>query len=105
VLSISVSAPRDLKEITYITDKFIKQNLETVQDVGSVTMLGTRKRAVQVTVGIAGETWAFAPALRNALIRGDVGPSRPSVSPTTLMTAVRLMRGLRQRWNMETTRA
>src|SRR5881409_2707199 len=31
VISISVSAPRDLKEITYVTDKFIKQNLETVQ--------------------------------------------------------------------------
>ncbi|TAK96832.1 MAG: efflux RND transporter permease subunit, partial [Verrucomicrobia bacterium] len=52
VLSISVSAPRDLKEITYITDKFIKQNLETVQDVGSVTMIGTRTRAVQVTVDV-----------------------------------------------------
>src|SRR6185369_15851670 len=35
VLSISVSAPRDLKEISYISDKYIKQNLETVQDVGS----------------------------------------------------------------------
>src|SRR5262249_308143 len=38
VLSISVSAPRDLKEITYITEKAIKENLETVPDVGSVTM-------------------------------------------------------------------
>src|SRR5437879_4739739 len=32
VISISVSAPRDLKEITYITEKYIKENLETVQD-------------------------------------------------------------------------
>src|SRR6266571_2833061 len=32
VISISVTAPRDLKEITYVTDKYIKQNLETVQD-------------------------------------------------------------------------
>src|SRR6478609_8430813 len=38
VISLSVSAPRDLKEITYITDKYIKQNLETVTDVGSVSM-------------------------------------------------------------------
>src|SRR5947207_3771769 len=30
VVSISVSAPRDLKETTYITDKFIKKNHETV---------------------------------------------------------------------------
>jgi len=52
VVSISVSAPRDLKEISYITDKFIKQNLETVQDVGSISMVGARTRAVQVSVDI-----------------------------------------------------
>jgi len=48
VLSISVSAPRDLKEISYLTEKQIKENLETVPDVGSVTMVGSRTRAVQV---------------------------------------------------------
>jgi hydrophobic/amphiphilic exporter-1 (mainly G- bacteria), HAE1 family len=52
VISLSVSAPRDLKEITYITDKFIKQNLETVQDVGSISMAGARTRAVQVSIDI-----------------------------------------------------
>src|SRR4051812_12478731 len=52
VISISVSAPRDLKEITYITDKYIKQNLETVKDVGSVSMIGARTRAVQVSVDV-----------------------------------------------------
>jgi HAE1 family hydrophobic/amphiphilic exporter-1 len=52
VISISVSAPRDLKEITYITDKFIKQNLETVPDVGSISMAGARTRAVQVSIDI-----------------------------------------------------
>src|SRR5881628_2173504 len=52
VVSISVSAPRDLKEISYITDKFIKQNLETVTDVGSVSMIGARTRAVQVSVDV-----------------------------------------------------
>jgi HAE1 family hydrophobic/amphiphilic exporter-1 len=52
VISLSVSAPRDLKEITYITDKFIKQNLETVPDVGSISMAGTRTRAVQVAIDI-----------------------------------------------------
>src|SRR5213594_2915172 len=52
VLSISVSAPRELKEITYIADKFIKQNLETVLDVGSVSLIGARTRAVQVSVDI-----------------------------------------------------
>src|SRR5262245_26157092 len=52
VITISISAPRDLKEITYITDKFIKQNLETVRDVGSISMAGARTRAVQVSVDI-----------------------------------------------------
>ncbi|MEO7300852.1 MAG: efflux RND transporter permease subunit [Verrucomicrobiota bacterium] len=53
VMSISVSAPRDLKEISYITEKQIKENLETVPDVGAVNMVGARTRAVQVTVDIA----------------------------------------------------
>ena len=52
VLSISVSAPRDLKEITYIAEKQIKENLETVPDVGAVSMGGSRARAVQVAVDI-----------------------------------------------------
>ena len=52
VISISVSAPRDLKEITYIADKQLKQNLETVQDVGAVNIVGGRTRAVQIEVDL-----------------------------------------------------
>ncbi|MBI3413973.1 MAG: efflux RND transporter permease subunit [Verrucomicrobia bacterium] len=52
VLSISVAAARDLKEITYLADKQIKQNLETVPDVGAVNIVGARTRAVQVAVDI-----------------------------------------------------
>ena len=52
VMSLSVSAPRDLKEITFIVDKQIKQILETVSDVGAVIMNGGRTRAVQVAVDI-----------------------------------------------------
>src|SRR5437870_3354676 len=52
VMSLSVSAPRDLKEITYIVDRQIKQILETVPDVGAVIMAGGRTRAVQVAVDI-----------------------------------------------------
>ena len=52
VISISVTAPRDLKEISYITDKYVKQSLETVRDVGSVSMAGARTRAVQISVDI-----------------------------------------------------
>src|SRR5258706_10817187 len=52
VISISMSGPRDLREITYIVDKQIKQNLETVMDVGAVNIVGGRTRAVQVAVDI-----------------------------------------------------
>ncbi len=52
VLGLSVSAPRDLREITFLTDKKIKQNLETVSDVGSINLAGTRVRAVQVEVDV-----------------------------------------------------
>src|SRR6266700_2244728 len=52
VISLSVSAPRDLKEISYIVDRQIKQILETVPDVGAVIMAGGRTRAVQVAVDI-----------------------------------------------------
>jgi HAE1 family hydrophobic/amphiphilic exporter-1 len=50
VVSVCVSAPRDLKEITFVADKQIKQNLETVPDVGAVNIVGARVRAVQVAV-------------------------------------------------------
>src|SRR3954452_25022296 len=52
IVSLSVSAPRDLREITYIVDKQIKQNLETVLNVGAVNIVGGRTRAVQVSVDI-----------------------------------------------------
>src|ERR1043165_1797625 len=74
VISLSVSAPRDLKEITYITDKYIKQNLETVKDVGSVSMIGARTRAVQVSVDTE-KLRAYAVTIddvRKALARQNV---------------------------------
>ena len=52
VMSVSISAPRELKEVSYITDKQIKENLETVPDVGAVNLVGARTRAVQVSVDI-----------------------------------------------------
>src|SRR6476620_5007027 len=74
VISLSVSAPRDLKEITYITDKYIKQNLETVTDVGSVSMAGARTRAVQVSVDVE-KLRAYAVTIgdvRTALARQNI---------------------------------
>ncbi len=74
VIAISVNAPRDLKEISYITDKFIKQSLETVSDVGSVSMAGARARAVQVSVDI-GKLRAYGLTIddvRKALDRQNI---------------------------------
>src|SRR4051812_40785137 len=52
VISISMSGPRDLREITYIADKTVKQNLETVLDVGAVNIVGGRTRAIQVAADV-----------------------------------------------------
>lgn len=52
VLSISLSGPRDLKELTFLADKLLKQNLETVTDVGAVTLSGVRTRAVRIDIDI-----------------------------------------------------
>lgn len=50
VFSVAVSSPRDLKELTFLVDRRLKENLETVQDVGAIQMIGSRVRAVQVAV-------------------------------------------------------
>lgn len=52
VIAVSISAPRDLREITYVADKSIKQNLETVLDVGAVNIVGGRTRAIQVAADV-----------------------------------------------------
>lgn len=48
IYSFSVSAPRSQKEITEIADKRLKQVLETLPDVGSVSLLGERRREIQL---------------------------------------------------------
>ena len=50
VMSLAVSAPRSLREITEITDKQIKQNIESLAGVGQVRFIGDRKREVQVNI-------------------------------------------------------
>ena len=52
IMSISVSGDRDLREITQIADKTIRQSLETVPDVGAVNLVGARYRALQVAVDL-----------------------------------------------------
>src|SRR5574342_311967 len=50
VLGIVVSARRDQREITEFADKQIKQPLETINGVGSITFVGDRKREIQVVL-------------------------------------------------------
>jgi HAE1 family hydrophobic/amphiphilic exporter-1 len=50
ILAIVVSARRDQREITESVDKRIKQPLETITGVGSITLVGDRKREIQVTL-------------------------------------------------------
>jgi HAE1 family hydrophobic/amphiphilic exporter-1 len=48
VLAVVVSGQRSPREITEIADKRIKRQLETVKDVGAITLIGARRREIQV---------------------------------------------------------
>jgi hydrophobic/amphiphilic exporter-1 (mainly G- bacteria), HAE1 family len=48
VLTLVVFAKRSPKELTQIADKQIKQVLETVQDVGEVSLMGDRRREIRI---------------------------------------------------------
>jgi len=50
ILGIVVSARRDPREITEFVDKRIKQPLESISGVGSITFVGDRKREIQVVL-------------------------------------------------------
>lgn len=50
ILAVVVSGKRSPREITEIADKRIKRQLETVKDVGAITLVGDRKREIQVFV-------------------------------------------------------
>jgi hydrophobic/amphiphilic exporter-1 (mainly G- bacteria), HAE1 family len=48
ILGIAVSGDRDLREVTEIARKEIKEDVETLRGVGSVTLVGGRERAINV---------------------------------------------------------
>jgi HAE1 family hydrophobic/amphiphilic exporter-1 len=48
IFSFALYGPRDRKELTEIADKTFKQNLETLEGVGSITFMGQRKRQIQL---------------------------------------------------------
>jgi hydrophobic/amphiphilic exporter-1 (mainly G- bacteria), HAE1 family len=48
ILQFNVYGPRSQKEITDIADKQIKQVLETLKDVGAISLQGERRREIQL---------------------------------------------------------
>ncbi len=50
VMAIAVSGRRTAREITEIADKRIKRQLETVRDVGAISLVGDRKREIQLFI-------------------------------------------------------
>ncbi len=50
IMALVVSGKRSAREITEIADKRIKRPLETVKDIGAITLVGDRKREIQVVV-------------------------------------------------------
>ncbi len=50
IMSMVVSGKRSAREVTEIADKKIKRQLEAVKNVGAVTLVGDRRREVQVVI-------------------------------------------------------
>ncbi len=50
VMALVVSGRRSAREVTEIADKRIKRQLETVKDIGAITLVGDRRREIQVFV-------------------------------------------------------
>ncbi len=74
ILTFALYGPRDRKELTEIAEKRVKQELETVKDVGSIQLMGDRKREIQLLLnadrlnayGISVDT------VRNAITRQNI---------------------------------
>ncbi len=74
VMTIAVSGRRDLREVTELARKKVKERLETVSGVGAVTLAGGRTRTINVTVD-ADKLAAFGLAIddvRVALERNNL---------------------------------
>src|SRR6476660_736647 len=50
VVRIAVSAPRSLREVTEISDKKIKEQIESISGVGDVQIIGGRTREIEIWV-------------------------------------------------------
>ncbi len=50
IMAVVVSGARLSREVTEIADKKVKRQLETVKDIGAVTLVGDRKREIQIYI-------------------------------------------------------
>jgi HAE1 family hydrophobic/amphiphilic exporter-1 len=101
ILAVVVSGQRSAREITEIADKRIKRQLETVKDIGAITLVGDRRREIQVFVDPAKLT-AFNLSIqqvKEALQRQNVE------IPGGRVTAGSREEGLRTLGRMETPEA
>ncbi|WP_337177595.1 efflux RND transporter permease subunit [Paludisphaera sp.] len=74
VLTIAVSGRRDFREVTELARRRIKERLETVPGVGSITLVGGRTRAMNVVVDadrLAGYNLSVED-VRSALLRQNL---------------------------------
>ncbi|MBI3028322.1 MAG: efflux RND transporter permease subunit [Candidatus Rokubacteria bacterium] len=74
VMAVVVSGQRSAREVTEIADKRIKRQLETVKDVGAITLVGDRKREIQVLVDPhkLGAFGLSVQQVKDALLRQNV---------------------------------
>ena len=52
ILTIAISGQRDVREVTEIARKDLKENIESLPGVGSVTLVGGRPRAIHVIIDV-----------------------------------------------------
>jgi HAE1 family hydrophobic/amphiphilic exporter-1 len=52
ILGVVVSGQRDMREVTQVARKLVKEDIETIRGVGSVTLVGGLERAINVTIDI-----------------------------------------------------
>src|SRR4029453_2061121 len=74
VMAVVVSGRRSAREITEIADKRVKRALETVKDVGAITLGGDRTREIQILVN-PDKLSAFGLSIqqiKDALLRQNV---------------------------------
>jgi hydrophobic/amphiphilic exporter-1 (mainly G- bacteria), HAE1 family len=99
ILTLAISGDRDPKELTEIVDTKIKQNLETINNVGGIEFNGGRRRQIQLLLD-ADRLTAYgltADQVRNAVERQNIeipggnfiaGPSEISLRTMGRLTNV-----------------